>query len=156
MYSRVLVPLDGTELAETILPHAVEVAKKFDATLVLLRALTAIEELARETAVAQPMAAAPIGVDLTQGIIEDERESARRYLAEVGNRLQAQGVRVEALMQEGDPALVLPAAVQSQRIDLVAMATHGRTSLGRLVFGSVSESVLHDVQVPVLLLHAKG
>jgi nucleotide-binding universal stress UspA family protein len=155
MYSRVLVPLDGTHLAETILPHAIDIARRFDATLVVLRALTAIEDIGRETAVGEPFAAAPIGVDLTQEVIEDEREAARRYLADVGRRLQAEGVRVEAFMQEGDPALVLPAAVKGQRADLVAMATHGRTSLGRLVFGSVAESVLHEVNVPMLLLHAR-
>ena len=153
MYHRILVPLDGGELSETILPHATEMARRFDATLVLLRVSSSLAEVVSKTVPPEPMAEAPIAVDVAEEVVEVEEETAEQYLRQVVERLKQEGVVCEALVVQGEPAVSLAEAVKQQNIDLVAMTTHARSALGRLLHGSVSEAVLHEVHVPVLLLH---
>ncbi|MHB8573760.1 MAG: universal stress protein [Dehalococcoidia bacterium] len=155
MYKRILVPLDGTELAEAILPHATELARRFEATLVLLRATTSLPEAMRQTIAPEPMAAVPVSVDVAESLVEIQEDAAERYLQQIGGRLKAEGVTCEALVVQGDASVSLAEAVKTQHIDLIAMATHARSTFGRLLHGSVAESILHEVRVPVLLLHAE-
>ena len=77
---------------------------------------------------------------------------AKRYLSEIERRLSKKGLRVRTRVTFGSPAEEILAAAQSTSADLIAMATRGRSGLGRALFGSVAESVLRSSPVPVLLI----
>jgi nucleotide-binding universal stress UspA family protein len=133
---KVLVPLDGSLLAEAALPRAVELAQNSQARLLLLRAVEAHT--------------LP-GADPTEAQIKVVSE-AEDYLTSVGERLAAQGVRdVETSVWYGPAAYAIVEAARLHKVDLIAMTTHGRSGLGRLIVGSVAESVLRGTTTPILL-----
>ncbi len=141
-YERVLVPLDGSDLAEAILPFAEKLAGPIDSEVILLRV---VEPLAPAAALAAAGVPAPDELFLRQ-------LEARRYLDEIARRLEDKGLRVRTLLGHGPAASEIVAVARSERADLIAMSTHGRGGLGRLLFGSVAEAVLRAAPVPVLLI----
>ena len=136
---KILVPLDGSALAEAALPKAVEMAESSGAKLLLIRAAEAHT--------------LP-GVDPTEAQIKVVRE-AEDYLAQVGDRLAALGLKnVENSVWYGPAAYAIVEAARLNKVDLIAMTTHGRSGLGRLIVGSVAESVLRGTTTPILLIRA--
>lgn len=132
----ILVPLDGTPLAEAALPFATAIAARAGASLTLVRA-----------AVYRPLsgdvAAKQVRV-ITTG--ED-------YLAQTAMRLRAKGVRVHTRVPlGGSPAKWIVEESQSYDVDLVVMATHHREGIDRWLHGSVAEDVVHSTNVPVMLV----
>ncbi|MGB8648122.1 MAG: universal stress protein [Anaerolineae bacterium] len=146
MYTKILVPLDGSELAEKVLPHVEEVAHCTDAEIVLLR----VPVYAYEAAVGAD------GPFLPSFPLPDVRGEALKeavdYLHKVKGELALRGLRVSAMVKEGNVAEVIIAFAREAGVDLIAMSTHARTGLNRVVFGSVAEQVLHEAQKPVLLI----
>jgi len=142
MYERVLVPLDGSEIAEAILPFAEKLAGPVDAEAMLVRV---VEPLSAGEAFAAGGVVAPDTLFLRQ-------LEAKEYLARVERRLANKGIRVKTDLRNGAPAAEIVAAATSWGADLIAMATHGRGGLGRLLFGSVAEAVLRAAPVPVLMI----
>ncbi|HXH10598.1 MAG TPA: universal stress protein [Alphaproteobacteria bacterium] len=138
MYKRILVPLDGSTLAEGVLPHVTELAKSLGAEVVLLRVA-----FAHIFPGADPIATQVTAV-----------QEAEDYVTELAKKLQEQGVRAEAKVRYGDAVEEILDHVAWDHIDLIAMATHGRTGLARVVMGSVTEQVLRRAPVPMLLLRA--
>lgn len=135
----ILVPLDGSILAETALPEAIDVARQRGARLLLVRAAEAH---------------VPVAVDPTEAQVRVVQD-AEAYLARVKARLAASGVTdVETSVWYGSPAYAIVEAARLRRADLVVMTTHGRSGLGRLILGSVAESVLRGTTTPILLLRA--
>lgn len=138
MYQRILVPLDGSTLAEGVLPHVQALVKSLAAELVLLRvAFTHVFP----------------GADPIQSQVTAVKE-AEDYVSGLAKRLQEEGVRAEAKVRYGDPVEEILDHVTWDHIDLIAMATHGRTGLKRVVMGSVAENVLRRTSVPMLLMRA--
>lgn len=136
----ILVPLDGSALAERALDTATEIARDNPAaTLVLLRAAEAIT--------------LP-GADPTEAQIAAVQE-AETYLEGVARRLGEQGVKqVQTSVWYGPPAPAIVEAARVRNADLIVMSTHGRSGLGRLILGSVAESVLRGTRTPILLIRA--
>ncbi len=139
---KILVPLDGSALAEAALAKAVEIAKDSPkASLVLLRAAEA------------PMLA---GGDPVEAQVEVVRE-AEEYLEHLAARLRAEGVaEVSTSVWYGPPAPAIVEAAEIAKADMIVMSTHGRSGLGRLFLGSVAESVLRATRTPILLLRSAG
>jgi nucleotide-binding universal stress UspA family protein len=138
---KILVPLDGSPLAEAALATAVEMARASGAPLLLLRAA---------------QAHTLPGVDPTEAEVRVVRE-AETYLGEVEERLATAGVtNVEATVWYGPAAPAIVEAAQFHKASMIVMTTHGRTGLGRLILGSVAESVLRGTTTPILLLRAEG
>src|SRR5579884_2060783 len=123
MYTRLLVPLDGSELPETALPYAQALAALAGGTLYLVRAAPPAEQAA-----------------------------ALAYLQEVAQRLQAQGVSVEPRVLAGPPAEAIAQEALRCQADLLVLATHGRTGIARWALGSVADALLHQVATPSLLV----
>lgn len=135
----ILVPLDGSPLAEAALPKAREMAELSGARLLLLRAAQAHN--------------LP-GVDPTNAQVKVVQE-AEEYLARVGDRLAAQGFKqVECSVWYGSAPYAIVEAARLYKADLIVMTTHGRSGLGRLILGSVAESVLRGTNTPIFLLRA--
>lgn len=140
-FGRLLVPLDGSALAEAVLPFVRRLASLRGTTVVVLQVIPPTPVVAMEVPV-------PAVVEAD----ERAREEAERYVQTVASRLRAQGLDAEPHTKLGDPARVVLDAVRELRIELIAMTTHGRTGLGRLLFGSVAEQVLRRSSVPVFLV----
>ena len=134
---RIMVPLDGSTLAEAAMWTARDLAGRSEATIVLLR-----------VAVAYPKP----GTDLVVAQLAAVRE-AEEYLAAAARSLRASGFeRVETHVWNGPPAAAVMEAAKAQRADMIVMTTHGRSGFGRLILGSVAESVLRGTRVPVLIV----
>jgi nucleotide-binding universal stress UspA family protein len=137
---KILVPVDGSSLAETAVDHAIDLAREPGAGIVLLRAA--------EAQLGFPPA------DPVEAQVSAVRE-AEEYLVRVAERVRRAGVdRVETSVWYGAPATAIVEAAGFQRPDLIVMTTHGRSGLGRLIMGSVAESVLRSTTTPILLLRA--
>jgi nucleotide-binding universal stress UspA family protein len=140
VYKRAVVPLDGSVVAETIIPLILEIAGPLDLDVVLLRVIP------------------PMPVKVVHDVrAEDEKQAAQRtdaeeYLAALAAELRSRGVRFKTDVRHGDPASEIVAAAEAADADLIAMTTHGRSGLGRVLFGSVAEAVLRQAQIPVFLL----
>ena len=143
MYKRALVPLDGSPLAETIIPFILEIAGPLDMEVILLR-------------VVQPIP--PVVIEGSRHVevedVEARRIDAEEYLAPLAAELEKQGVRVKSQVRRGIPAPEIVAAARETGADLIAMSTHGRGGFGRIMFGSVAEAVLHQAEIPVFLMRA--
>ncbi len=135
-YRRILVPLDGSECAENILPHVEELAADFNASICLLR-----------VAFAHPFP----GVDPTEAEVAVVRE-AENYLAQIEERLKAKGLRVDSHVRYGKDAEEIIDHASGGHIDLIAMSTHGRGGVGRWMLGSVAEKVLRHSPKPIFLV----
>ena len=142
MIDTILVPLDGSSLAEQALPYACRVARQTGAELVLARAAPH----AAESAISRSdLHAAVLGRRVTL-------RDAERYLEARGSELQGQGLRVvtEALHTDAVGGLMFTA--RARGADLIVMTTHGRTGARRAIAGSVAEHLLHRTTLPVLLV----
>jgi nucleotide-binding universal stress UspA family protein len=142
MYERVLVCLDGSEGAEAILPVIEQMAGPLDAEFVLVRV---VESISPAEAIATAGMVAP-------DTFAQREADAKRYLFEIDRRLSKKGLRVRSRVAIGPPAGEILAAAQATDADLIAMATHARSGLGRILLGSVAEAVLHTSSVPVLMI----
>ncbi|MBN1188324.1 MAG: universal stress protein [Dehalococcoidales bacterium] len=150
MYKKILVCLDGSEMAEQILPFAVEQALHFNGKLVLFKTFS------EPGFVGLAVPGFP-GVRLETGDLEKqlkmEEEESRKYLDSVAQGLLAQrGLKADcaAIMGVAGETIVKYAA--DNDIDLVALATHGRTGPGRVILGSVADHVIRHARVPILLI----
>lgn len=141
MYKRVLVPLDGSELSEGVLPFLTDIAGPLDMTIVLLRVLEPVTPTMVEAA------GTAVADDL-----EGRRRDAAEYLAPLEIGLRARGIETTSGVRVGRAEDEILAAARAEGADLIAMSTHGRSGLGRLLFGSVAEQVLRHAEVPVFLM----
>lgn len=145
MFRKILVPLDGSTLAATILPEVEDLAKTQKSEIVLLTV----------GSVQGMFIMAEVGPSLGSSIIESTmkgmRESAEKYLTETAGALTAKGFRVGWAYREGVAAREIIRHAEEDRCDLIAMATHGRGEVA-WVLGSVAEQVVTHATVPVLLL----
>lgn len=137
MYDRILVPLDGSDLARAILPRVVEMAGAHKSEVILLRVLS-------ESGVLPKTAA-------------KERQEAEERLMSSEQELLNEGVNARHTIRHGsDPAAEIVDYAEVNQVDLIAMSTHGRGGIGRWVFGSVAARVLEGTTMPILLVRAPG
>jgi nucleotide-binding universal stress UspA family protein len=134
-----LVPLDGSALAERALPYAVRLAQRTGAEIALLRAV---------------LAHTFPGTDPTEAEVKVTQE-AEAALEQVAARLRAQGIAASVHVYYDTATSAIVDAMRAQHADLVIMSTHGRSGLGRWLYGSVAEHVLQHATAPVLLVPAR-
>ncbi|MHB8068123.1 MAG: universal stress protein [Desulfobaccales bacterium] len=141
MFKKILVPLDGSELAAKVLPQVAELAKAQDAQVTLLNIYLDLKgEVSGET-----------GVKL----MAHEVKSCEAYLARVANDLRAQGVKVHTDCFMGMPPRDIIVYAEKNGMDLIALATHGKGEVA-WVLGSTAEKVVTHATVPVLLIRVLG
>jgi nucleotide-binding universal stress UspA family protein len=156
MFTRVLVPLDGSQLSEQSLDLAVEMAKRFDARVTLLFAFEGLDHLAQVLG--------GKGGDVDRATWEQIHRSteaglaaARAYLESESNRFTEQGVTVETTVvdaRNSSPASAILEEAGRQPDTVIVMSTHGRGGLGRVLYGSTARKVLEASPNPVLLVRA--
>jgi nucleotide-binding universal stress UspA family protein len=141
MYShkRVLVALDGSTASEAVVRLLMEIAGPLDMIVMLLHVL-------------EPITPQAVDGVIVVDDVEARRREAEDYLAPISAMLRSQGVDTSWAIRRGRPADEILAAANENGADLIAMATHGRTGIGRLLFGSVAEAVLRRAPVPVFMI----
>ena len=147
MFKRILVPLDGSALAEYALGPAMALARALEAEVLLLRSLPILQPVFALPAVLSGQ----IDSDLARPS-SDGRHEAEDYLAAARRRYECHNCAVHYLTPEGDPAGCIVDVAAERDVDLVVMSTHGQTGVRRAVFGSVTERVLHGVHCPTLVV----
>jgi nucleotide-binding universal stress UspA family protein len=146
MYNYILVPLDGSERAEAILPHVVELAKRYDAQVILLQVVETV-----------PLYTGPEGtaVALEQKELERHTEQALFYLTTVQEELRAKDIDARTSIYYGSVVQAVIRAAECECADLIAMASHGRSGTSQVFYGSVAVGVLHRVDRPLLLVRSR-
>lgn len=153
MYQRILVPHDGSAFAERVLPHAVEIARRFDAEVILLEVIPPPTP-ALFTAGGESEAAADMALQEIAQAQEELRREGHARLGALVRQLAAQGVRASYRLVDGDPPRAINTFARENGIDLIAMTSHGRTGLVRAILGSVTDLVLREATTPVLVVRA--
>jgi len=149
MFERILVCLDGSKLAEQIMPYATEEAIRFQARLVLL-------QVVQEPVTFSPgfPGEAPVPIE-TDAMIERTKEALDRagnYLEKLAAPLREKGIQVETVAIPGRPGEAILDYANTNSIDLITIASHGRGGLRRAVFGSVADQVLRQSGLPLLVI----
>jgi nucleotide-binding universal stress UspA family protein len=160
MYQRIFVPLDGSHLAEQVLPYVEALAEKFNSNVTLLRVTTSPEMLIVPTGInpiATEVPVTPYVEDMGTfaHTLEVEREETAKYLDAVAERFRSRGIEVVCDYLEGPPAQIILEHASALNAELIAMSTHGRGGLARLVLGSTADEVLRKATCPVLMVRVR-
>ena len=136
MFKKILVPLDGSKLAEKILPRVEKMVRYCQAEVHLIRVVVSYR------------------IDPKEEKEERERllQEAWDYLEKIVSRLRKKRVRAYAVVVYGKDAVQVCAFARKNKFDLIAMATHGRSGISRWALGSVADKVLNCSVVPVMLI----
>jgi nucleotide-binding universal stress UspA family protein len=143
MYKRVLIPLDGSPMAEQALPHAIAQAGRFQTELILLKVL-------------EPFAhARGMSIGDLERIKQQASTWAREYLERLAADVRQQGIEVQAVTIDGRPHVQIPQFAETNQVDLIVMSTRGQSGFSRWLMGSVADRVVRGAAVPVLLVQAR-
>ncbi|HET6485527.1 MAG TPA: universal stress protein [Spirochaetia bacterium] len=145
MYGKILVPLDGSERAEKILPYVEDIARQFKSEVLLLLVIEAVPEPlgpGRASLPAQPDEHDPV------------LRSSRAYLMGIHDSLSRIGVASSIHVLSGNVVASIVELASREEVYMVAMASHGRSGLARVYYGSVADGVLHQIDRPLLLVRS--
>jgi nucleotide-binding universal stress UspA family protein len=159
----ILVPLDGSELAEAVLPHVEALAKQQSAELVEV-VLLRVCEAGGASGYYPPSARfeTPTGAvhvmprDFARATAAKQKMLAKQYLTGIAKQLRDAGLKVRTEVCVGDPAGEIIAYTSSSPFNLIVMATHARSGLSRWAYGSVATKVLQGVSSPMFLVRTSG
>ncbi|MCB8942887.1 MAG: universal stress protein [Ardenticatenaceae bacterium] len=147
MFRRILVPLDGSHLAESALPAALELASKFEGEITLIRVVASPTTM--------PTVDGRAYGELHFKMREHVLDEAEMYLKLHKNSLRQQGYVVHHQIVEGDsPAGAILDIAEAQNMDAIVMSTHGWGGLARWMFGSVADKIIRRADIPVVLIRA--
>ncbi len=152
MYKKILVPLDGSKLAECALPHAEELAKCCGTEEVVLVSVT--ERVQGYRAFEDP--GQPMGQQLVPEGFGKKEKQAQRYLGRIAKAMETKGIKVDTEVLLGDPAGEIVIYAKHPGCDLIVMSSHGRSGVSRLTHGNVADRVFRGSPVPVLMVRAPG
>ena len=146
MFKKILVPLDGSTRAETILEGVIDLARCYDQSQVLL--LQVVELV--------PTTIAVTGVvgPLNQEVIDLLQKKARDYLETIQANLQKKGIQAHVHVLLGPVVATIVDLAAQEKVDLIAIASHGRTGLPGFFYGSVAAGVLHRTHQPLLVVRS--
>jgi universal stress protein A len=143
---KVLVPIDFSDGSLEALEYAIDLARPIDAELIILF-------------VVEP-AYYGTGADLYSGsidpsvLLQEQQRIGAEQLSQLGRRLDQRAIRFRTLLETGTPHRIVAGVAEKQRVDLILMATHGRSGFSHLLLGSVTEKVIRSAPCPVLTLRA--
>ena len=144
MYKKILVTLDGSELAKKALGQAEQLAKTFDAEIILFQVVPFMPIYG------SPELVTPLIVD------EKQKEAAEKYLNNLAEELKKKNLKVTAMVKTGQQVAVeIIDFAKESGVDLIVMCTHGRSGITRWVLGSVAHKVITRAETPILLVHLK-
>ena len=166
MYKKILVPLDGSKLAESALPHVEVLAKGCDTEEVILVSVTErVQGYRALKGLSQTVAGPgggwlepnqPPGQRLVPEAFGKKEKQAQRYLDRIAKKMAAKGFNVSTEVLLWKPAEAIVGYAKQSGCDLIVMASHGRSGPSRWAYGSVADKVLRGSCVPVLMVRAPG
>jgi nucleotide-binding universal stress UspA family protein len=146
MYKTILVPLDGSRRAERILPHVERLAMHYHATLIFLQVIEP-----------PPLVVGPEGdITLHQQEVDRWVKQAEDYLAARKGEFQGRGIETRTHVDHGPVVEAIIATAEREGADLIAIASHGRSGLSQVFYGSIAAGVLHRIDRPLLLIRSHG
>jgi len=140
MFKKILVPLDGSTWSEAVLPHVRVLAREQQAEVDLLRISTAALHVYSEV----PFNYAEL--------IERDIADCKRYVEAIAESLRKEGITVVTSVVDGYVAEAILDFAEQNKVDLIAMSTHGRSGVRRMLLGSTADRVVHGARTPVLLV----
>ncbi len=144
MYKKILVPLDGSEIAKKALDQAEKLAKVFESEIVLFQVVPFMPIYG------SPELVTPLIID------EKQKELAEKYLSDLAEDLKLKGFKVRAVVRTGQQVAVeIIDFAKEDGVDLIVMCTHGRSGITRWVLGSIALKVLTRAETPILLIRSK-
>jgi nucleotide-binding universal stress UspA family protein len=149
MYQKIVVPLDGSELSECVLPHLETIYKGCEVKEALL--VHTIEPLRY-----QAMGDYAFSENDLKKMDERRRNEAQTYLDGIAGNLAKSGINARTVILAGNPADTIAEYAEKNGADLVLVATHGRSGISRWAWGSVADRILRSACVPVLMVRAPG
>jgi nucleotide-binding universal stress UspA family protein len=150
MYNKILVPLDGSEMAECVLPQVEAIATGCQvSTVVFARVAEPLDIPDGESRLALPE-------EQWKRLEEIRTVDAQKYLEQLVARFDLKGAHLETKVLSGHAAEALADYADGNDFDLIVIATHGRSGISRWVWGSVAERILRSACVPVLMVRAPG
>lgn len=144
MYKKILIPLDGSKLAESALAHGESLALKYGAELILLQVVRPPAVTARE----------PAEIMMFQENMKGLQKEAEAYLNALKGEFREKKIRADIHVGLGPVVTEIVEAADARSVDLVIIASHGRTGLGRVFFGSVASGVLNRIEKPLMVIRA--
>jgi nucleotide-binding universal stress UspA family protein len=146
MYKSILTPLDGSKRAESILKHVEELARRFDAKVVFLQVIEPNNFIVgSETAFYAQY----------EEDMENKSKQAEVYLAGIKGEFREKGIESRERVVHGPIVDAIIAAAESENVDLIAIASHGRSGLSRVFYGSVAAGILNRADRPLLLIRSR-
>jgi nucleotide-binding universal stress UspA family protein len=166
MYKKILVPLDGSKLAECALPHAEELARGCGTEEIILVSVTErVQGYRAAGASTEPLIISgggwgssiqpPVQRLVPEAFGKKEKE-AQRYLDRIANKLESKGVKVRTEVLFWPPAEAIASYAEQTGADIIVMSSHGRSGPSRWAYGSVADKVLRGTCIPVLMVRAPG
>jgi nucleotide-binding universal stress UspA family protein len=147
MFKTILVPLDGSKRAEKILPHVKALAHQFGAKLVLVQVIEPV------AAVVSPYETLP---HYTAEYVDRLMDGAKAYLTGIREVLYAEGIETISYVENGPIIFSLMQLAVRENVDLIALASHGRTGMVRVFYGSIAAGLLQRVDRPLLIIRAEN
>jgi len=170
MYKKILVPLDGSELAECALPHAEKLAKgqgRDTADVILVSATERVEGYKAAESSPEPFVLSGAGGNMGP-ILQPQRQPAEpvvfgrkekqadKYLDGIAGKLEAEGIKVRTEVLTWPPDEAIVSYAEQNGVDVIVMSSHGRSGPSRRAYGRVAEKILKASRVPVLMVRAPG
>ena len=153
MYQTILVPLDGSARAESILPHVEEIAVRLQSKVILLQVVEPLFQFINPA-----LYETTIQTDVIQESIRDyktRQESIISYLADHQASFQKKGVTAVTIVEQGPIVETIISVAQRENADLIAIASHGRSGLSRVFYGSVAAGIMQKIDRPILIVRAR-
>jgi nucleotide-binding universal stress UspA family protein len=147
MFRKILVPLDGSKRAETILPHVEDLSRGYDKLQVIL--LQVVEPVPATIYMSDPVP--PV---MDPKVIDQVYKNARNYLERLQSRLRKKGIQAHVHVSMGPVVGTIVDLAVREKVDLIALASHGRSGLPAFFYGSVAAGVLHRTDRPLLIIRS--
>lgn len=144
MYRRILLPLDGSSLAEQAIPHAIAQAQSFDAELIILQVVERFEDKAQKYS---------SSIELAE---KDKLDFVKESLKKLAADVREQGVKVRTVALLGRPYVKIIEFAESEQVDLVVICSRGRSGFSRWLMGSVADRVIRGIKIPLLIVRAQN
>jgi nucleotide-binding universal stress UspA family protein len=150
MYKKILVPLDGSENAEAILPHVENLARDGDSTLIFLQVVTLPHLIGLPKG--DVFEALP---QMTPAEVNKQVTNIQRYLDEVVDRMGQKSISARSRVEFGPVVVTIMRVARQEEVDLIAMASHGRGGMTDVFYGSAAAGILQRIDRPLLIVRAQ-
>jgi len=156
MFKKILVPLDGSRFSSKALPYAVEIARRFESEVLLLRVLKPTAPMAALGMGAIPGTESPVTLEIA--VQESNRQDsqnatvAKQYLSRKTSQMKRRGIKSAYRIEFGDPSATIQEVCRKEKVGLVVMTTHGKSRLKKALMGSVADKVIRGLKIPVTVI----